>query len=136
MEQDVNQVPVAKSDSISDATYVAQILHDAGAHRVVAIDVSGVSSFADAFVIADATSQAQLRGLRRRVAEALDELQLSVARMPRRDDESGWLLADAGSIVVHLFLGEARAFYDLEGLWYDATTIVSFETPDSEPLRG
>jgi ribosome-associated protein len=31
-----------------------------------------------------------------------------------------WLLIDYGDLIVHLMSPEARAFYDLEGLWADA----------------
>jgi ribosome-associated protein len=41
----------------------------------------------------------------------------------KRDDDSGWLLLDCGSIIVHIMLEELRSFYELEKLWFDAPII-------------
>ncbi|MFW5693726.1 MAG: ribosome silencing factor [Alkalispirochaeta sp.] len=107
------------------ATAVAQILAELGAVDPIALDVSEQSSFTDAFVIAGAESLAQLRGLQRRVHEHLTELHLDPRQSPRRNDESGWLLLDCDSIIIHLMLAEQRAFYELEKLWYDAPVLYS-----------
>ena len=46
---------------------------------------------------------------------------------------SNWVLMDYGSVVVHLFQREARAFYDLERLWKDGKQL---ETADFIEVRG
>lgn len=113
--------------AIKQARDVAGILEGLGGQQVVALDVSRQSSFADAFVIAGATSQAQLRGMQRRLVDELERLDLHPRTRPRRDDESGWLLLDCDSVVVHLMLDEQRSFYDLERLWFDAEVIYRSE---------
>lgn len=37
--------------------------------------------------------------------------------------DNKWVLQDFGDVVVHLFTGDAREFYDLESLWADAKTV-------------
>ena len=89
---------------------------------VVLLDVRGLSPVADFFLIATGTSDRQMGA----VASALDD---EAARMGhRRYGCSGlgggtWVLMDYVDLVVHLFSGPSRAYYDLEMLWGDAPRI-------------
>jgi ribosome-associated protein len=105
------------------AEEIARFLHDAGALNVVALDISGPSAFADAFVIAGATSQGQLQGFYRRTEEFLLQFGVSPKNHRKRGDESGWLLLDCGGVVIHLMLKEIREFYEIEKIWYDAAPL-------------
>ena len=81
------------------------------------LDIHDVSVSADYFVICSGASERQLgaltSGVREEVKRALQALPLRVEGQP----SSGWILIDYGSVVVHLFTPELRAFYDLEDLW-------------------
>lgn len=112
----------ADNESVT-ARDLAIFLDDAGARDVVALDISGHSTFADTFVIAGAASQGQLSGFYRRTEEFLRERGLAPRNHRKRDDESGWLLLDYGALIVHLMLDEIRHFYELEKLWYDSETL-------------
>lgn len=86
---------------------------------VVILDVRGKASYADYIVLASGESQPQVRAM----AEAIEaKLKPEGNRVLSREGESpgSWLLLDYGDVVAHLFEQEARAFYDLEGLWADA----------------
>jgi ribosome-associated protein len=74
----------------------------------------------DAFVIVSGSNPRQVRT----IAEAVEE-QVAGAGGPRPLrieglDDARWILMDYGDFVVHVFLGEARQFYELERLWADA----------------
>ena len=84
------------------------------------IDLTGKTSIADAMVIATGSSSRHLAAM----AEQLIE-RLKAAGVPSHGAEgghdSGWLLIDAGDVIVHLFKADMRGTYDLEKLW--ATTL-------------
>jgi ribosome-associated protein len=89
------------------------------AEDLVALDVSGVVSFADVFVIATGRSERHVRSIADAIAEAAalaGEPPLGVEGY----DEGRWVLIDLADVIVHVFLAEARAHYDLERLWSDA----------------
>lgn len=109
-----------ETDPIAAATEVARFLDRSGATDVVALDVRKSSAFTDCFVIAGAASAAQMRGLQRRLVEVLEEMGLQSRRSSKQVDESGWLLIDCYSVIVHIMLKEQRDFYGLERLWFDA----------------
>lgn len=59
----------------------------------------------------------------RALRDAMDrELTAESGIHPRFEGEfrDGWLLADFGAVVVHVFSEEARAYYRLEELWSEA----------------
>lgn len=90
---------------------------------IVLLDMQDVSLLADYFVLCSAESTPQFRAI-------LDEIekQAKAAGGRRLHTEgqapSGWVLLDYGSVVVHIFEPELRAYYDLEGLWKDARLVV------------
>ncbi len=90
---------------------------DALATDAVAVDVSGVSPFNDAFLIVTADNPRHLRAVRRAVEDDLSEqLQLSPLNV-EGDETSDWLLLNYGDVAVHAFLPESREYYALERLW-------------------
>jgi ribosome-associated protein len=96
-------------------------LEDKKALDVVAMDLTGVSTTLDYFVIATATSQPQLQALERNVLEKMRESGIRAASV--EGPSPRWILLNFGAIIVHLMTPETREFYDLEGLWADAARI-------------
>ncbi|MBL7198654.1 MAG: ribosome silencing factor [Anaerolineae bacterium] len=93
---------------------------------ILLLDVSEVTILADYFILCSATSERQLKALAgdlSRQLKAETGRPLSIEGEP----QSGWILIDYGSVVVHLFLPEMRRFYALEDLWKRAQTIVRIQ---------
>jgi ribosome-associated protein len=84
--------------------------------------VGEVSSITDYFIIATGTSNPHLKALSKAVIEVLDKAD-EEAVASGVGDQSGWVVVDAFSFMVHLFTEETRAYYNLEGLWKDGALI-------------
>ena len=104
------------------ALEIAEALSDRKAVDVRVLDLTGVSSFTDFFVIASGTSDRHLRAL----ADAAQERARDLGARPLGSEglrSERWALVDLGDVVVHLFSQQAREFYDLERLWGDADAV-------------
>jgi len=117
----------------------AQRLLDAAlegkAERPVALDVRGVSSFADTFLILNGRSDRQVRAIAERVEDALRDRGVRPLGVEGLD-EGRWVLIDFGDVVVHVFDPETRDHYDLERLWSDAAPL-ALEGAENDPaLQG
>ncbi|MCQ2438506.1 MAG: ribosome silencing factor [Oscillospiraceae bacterium] len=104
------------------ARKAVQALDSKKARDITVLKTEKVSSLADYFIIATATSSTHGKSL---VEET--EKQLSEAGEPplrREGYRSGsWVLLDFGCVVVHVFMQETREFYNLERLWSDAVAV-------------
>ncbi len=104
------------------ARMIAEAALDKKAEDLVVLDVQGLSSFADYFVIMSGRSMRHVQGL----AQAVDDA-VSSKRIKSGDTEGlgegQWVLLDYNDVVVHIFYAEAREFYNLEGLWHDAPKV-------------
>jgi ribosome-associated protein len=101
------------------ARRIAGLALDKKASDVVILDVRGKTSYADYVVVASGDSDRQVSATAEHV---LSELKSGgVTPVGSEGFNAGhWVLLDYGEVVAHLFLNEAREFYDLEGLWADA----------------
>ena len=100
----------------------ARAASDKLATKIVAFDVSDELAITDAFVLASATNDRQVKSI---VDEIEDKLREIGAKPIRREGErdGGWVLIDYGEIVVHVQHEEEREFYALERLWRDCPMI-------------
>jgi ribosome-associated protein len=107
---------------MQQAQQYAEAALDRKAGDVVALEVSGLTSFTDAFVIATGTSDRHVKA----VADAVVERAAQLGRKPLGVEgyEGGeWVLIDLDDVIVHVFLAEVRELYDLERLWSDAPSL-------------
>jgi ribosome-associated protein len=106
------------------------------AEAVVALDVRGLTSIADTFIICSGRSNRQVTSIANHVERTLKDCGIRPLSVEGRK-EGHWVLMDYADIIIHVFYEETRSFYDLEGLWVDAKRIVSKRLEDSaEPFDG
>jgi ribosome-associated protein len=104
------------------ARRLAEAALERNAEDVVALAVGELTSFADAFVIATAGSDRQARAVADAVVESAKAAGAAVLGVEGYED-GRWILIDAGDVVVHVFVRDAREHYDLDRLWGDAPRI-------------
>ena len=97
----------------------AELALERKAHDVVILDLRGISTATDYFVIAGGTSDVQVKAIAEHV---LDELKKESVRPEHLEGLRGgrWVLLDYVDFVVHVLRPQARDFYQLENLWGDA----------------
>ena len=89
---------------------------------LVILDVRGLTSIADAFIVCSGNSN-------RQVSAIAEYIQLDLKKQGIRPlsvegiKEGHWVLLDYGHVIIHIFYEPVRNFYDLEGLWVDAGKI-------------
>jgi len=106
---------------------IVDLLVDKKAEDVLLLHIGELTTIAEYFVICSGTSERQLRTL---VSALREEVKAAYGIIPLHiegDASSGWILADYGAVVVHLFAPELRAFYDLEGLWREGRVVVRIQ---------
>ena len=127
-------VVTATDRSLELVNTAAQAAADKLAHDIIAYDVSDVLSITDAFLLASAPNDRQVKSIVDEIEERL--LKELGAKPVRRegDREARWVLLDYVDIVVHVQHSEERVFYALERLWKDCPEI---ELPDdAKATRG
>lgn len=92
------------------------------AEDIRVIGVTELTSLADYFVIASGTNTTQVRALADYLDKELGEQGVQPLRVEGYET-STWILLDYGTVVVHIFGRDTRAFYDLERLWKDGRPV-------------
>ncbi len=109
-----------------------EAVKDAKAVNPVVLDLAGQCSWTDYMIIVTATSRMHLRGVSHKVLEALKEDDRLYPRNSKHSkDEDQWILMDCGSLVVQIMTAEAREYYDLESVWFQAD-VVYRETEETQ----
>ncbi len=105
------------------ARRIVELAEDKKAADIALLDLTGLTTLADHFVICSGGSERQLDAIADGIVEALREEGLKpIGRegLPA----SHWILLDYGSVVVHVFTPPERDFYQLEKHWAKAKTIL------------
>lgn len=126
------QTRPTEDDAVRFAVQVARIADENRTEEVSILDLRGLSSISDYFVIGTGTSDRQMHAVLDHVkqyARTVDRSPFNIA-----DSRSSvWILADYVDVVLHLFSTEHRAYYDLDSLWGDAPRVEWQDAPATNP---
>ncbi len=89
------------------------------ARDIVSLTLTGLTLIADYFLIMSATNTRQAQAIADEITETLKAEGRPALRVEGHR-EGRWILIDLGAVVVHVFLDDERAYYNLERLWGDA----------------
>jgi ribosome-associated protein len=105
------------------ARRIVDLAEDKKAADIVLLDLIGLTTLADYFVIASGGSERQLDAIADGVVGGLRDLGVRAIGREGTPD-SHWVLLDFGSVIVHIFTPPERDFYQLEKHWSEAKTIL------------
>ena len=111
-----------KPDEIAHTA--VEIASDKLADNIVMLDIRGIATFADYFVILTAGSTRQVAALREDIESGLEEAGITLHHREGTPD-SGWVLLDFSDVIVHIFGEEQREHYRLDQLWAGAHQVVT-----------
>ncbi len=104
---------------------IAEFLRDRKARDILVLNLEGMTTITDYFIICTVTSSVQTKALVRDLESFMKEYDVKPLSRDTSVD-SPWVLLDYNFFIIHLFLQEGRDYYRLEKLWSDAEVICSF----------
>lgn len=109
--------------SLELALAAAQVAEDNRGENVVVLDLRGLTSIFDYFVIASGSSRRQLHAMGDEIDHRLVK-EMGDRRLGQEGYQgSTWVLLDYGTVVVHLFESDTRDYYAIEKLWGEAKQV-------------
>jgi ribosome-associated protein len=110
-------------EALALARRIVDLAADKKAADIVLLEIGGLTSLADYFVICSGSSERQLGAIVDGIASALREE--GIKPIGREGSASAhWMLLDYGSVIVHVMAPPERDFYQLERLWAEAPLLV------------
>ena len=102
---------------------VVDVIAGKKAGNILLLDMQNVTLLADYYVLCDGSSKRQIDAIIDGLRDDLKKAGTQTVTVEGSAD-SGWVLADFGSVIVHVFSPEKRAYYRLEELWKEAPIVV------------
>lgn len=111
--------------SLSDKTarekvqLIARLAADKKGQDIVLMDMQGLSTVCDWFVLVSAASVRRIKAISKAIEKGLSEKKIPPLHVEGRNNPN-WVLLDYNDVVAHIFYKDIREFYGLERLWSDA----------------
>lgn len=109
-------------EDIQRLNAISQVLFDKKGFNILVLDVRGLSTMTDYFVIAEGTVGRHVKSLCAAVKGEMEQAGMTLFHCEGERD-SEWIVMDFGEIVIHLFVPDLREKYALEELWKKATIV-------------
>lgn len=113
-------------DSLELTHTIVNALEEKKGEDILVLDIREISLLADYFVLCSGTSPRMLEALAEASREAVKEKYTLHPRV-EGDSQDGWILADYGEVVLHIFSPDRRDYYRLEDLWSEARVVLRLQ---------
>lgn len=124
---------------LKDLNRIAQVIYDKKGFNILVLDVRGICTMTDFFIIAEGTVDRHVKALSYAI---IDEFaQTGQEPLHAEGQQAGdWVVLDYGDFVIHLFIPELRERYALEKLWNKGqivdVTIDTTKSNNQQKTRG
>ena len=111
-----------KNESLLLLDVIGQAIFDKKGSNIITIDVRGISTMTDFYVIAEGNVERHVKAIHNSVCDAMAK----IGRRPLFIEgvrESDWVVIDFGDVVIHLLIPEMRERYALENLWKEGKIV-------------
>ncbi|SES74345.1 ribosome-associated protein [Natronincola peptidivorans] len=107
---------------LTSVNKIVKYIDDKLGQDTTVLDLKNVSTLCDYFVITSASSVRQTKAIADEIQDKLNSEDISILHKEGYDTGT-WILLDYGDLVIHVFQKEEREFYNIEGIWKDATIL-------------
>ncbi len=119
-QQFKTDIPGKTADSEKLISIITDGLLDKKAKEIKILDVRGLTTLTDFFVVCHGTSETQIRAIANSAIEKVKEKTGEAVWKQEGMDARRWIILDYVNVVVHIFSEEKREFYGIERMWNDA----------------
>ncbi len=111
-------------ETLHIARTIVASLEEKKGEDILLLDLIGVCSFTDYFILCSGTSERSIKALADEVRKVLKEKHSVMDQGVEGDAQSGWVLIDYGDVILHIFSKVLREYYQLEDLWREGKVLL------------
>lgn len=101
---------------------VVRAADDKLAENIVVMDVRGLTSLGDYFVVTNGRNERQMGAIAEGIVQSVHKNNIPLKNQEGKDS-GNWTLIDLKDVIVHVFASDERTYYNLEKLWSDAPLV-------------
>lgn len=105
---------------------IVEALEEKKGEDIILMDIRGLASFADYFVICSGSSKRMLQSLADAAVDSVRSQHHYRGRI-EGEPQDGWMLIDFGEVITHLFSPDRRDYYHLEELWSEGKIMLHLQ---------
>ncbi len=121
-EPNISATAVQKTNALSLAKEIAKAASELKAQNIKILDLEGVATFTDYFVVVSGTSDRHVSS----IADSIIQKMKKAGHAPigvEGYEHAQWIIVDFGDVVVHVFYQMMRDVYAIEKFWADAKPV-------------